>query len=133
LDGDDKDYGYIVDYKELFEQVQNSMAVYSSDELEIDADGSDGNVIAKDWLVEGKARLDAAREALHYLCEPVAQPREMEQYLHYFCGDANSANALAETEPLRISFYKVTATFLRAYADIAQNLTEAGYSSAEVA
>jgi type I restriction enzyme R subunit len=56
----------------------------------------------------------------------------MEQYLHYFCGDASNANALTETEPLRISFYKATATFLRAYADIAQNLTEAGYSDAEI-
>jgi type I restriction enzyme R subunit len=133
LDGEDKDFGYIVDFKELFQDVQNSIAVYTSDELDIDSDGKDGNVIVKDWLVEGKARLDAAREALHYLCEPVAQPREMEQYLHYFCGDASNANALAETEPLRISFYKATATFLRAYADIAQNLTEAGYSNAEIA
>jgi len=131
LDGDDKDYGYIVDFKELFQDVQNSIAVYSSDELDIDVDGRDGNVIVKDWLVEGKAQLDAAREALRYLCEPVAQPREMEQYLQYFCGDASSANALAETEPLRVAFYKATATFLRAYADIAQNLTEAGYSAAE--
>jgi type I restriction enzyme R subunit len=87
---------------------------YSSDELDIDTDGKDGNVIVKDWLVEGKAQLDAAREALRYLCEPVAQPREMEQYLHYFCGDASNANALAETEPFRISFYKAVATFLRA-------------------
>ena len=38
--------------------------------------------------MEGKAQLDAAREVLRYLCEPVAQPREMEQYLHYFCGHA---------------------------------------------
>lgn len=133
LDGDDKDYGHIVDFKELFEDVQNSIAVYSSDELDIDTDGKDGNVIVKDWLVEGKARLDAAREALRYLCEPVEQPREVEQFLHYFCGDANDANALTETEPLRISFYKATATFLRAYADIAQNLKEAGYSDAEIA
>jgi type I restriction enzyme R subunit len=133
LDGDDKDYGHIVDFKELFEKVQNSIAVYTSDELDIDADGSDGNVIVKDWLVEGKQQLNDAREALRYLCEPVAQPREMEQYLHYFCGDASNAGALAETEPLRISFYKATATLLRAYADIATNLTEAGYSDAEIA
>jgi type I restriction enzyme R subunit len=132
LDGDDKDFGYIVDFKELFQDVQNSVAVYSSDELDIDADGQDGNVIVKDWLVEGKARLDDAREALRYLCEPVAHPREMEQYLHYFCGDASNASALAETEPLRVSFYKAAAAFLRAYADIAQNLAEAGYSAAEI-
>jgi type I restriction enzyme R subunit len=57
----------------------------------------------------------------------------MEQYLHYFCGNASNANALSETEPLRVSFYKAAATFLRAYAEIAQNLAEAGYSSAEIA
>ena len=133
LDGHDKDYGHIVDFKKLFEDVQNSIAVYSSDELDIDSDGKDGNIVVKDWLKEGKAQLDAEREALRYLCEPVAQPREMEQYLHYFCGDADNANALSETEPLRISFYKATATFLRAYADIAQNLSEAGYADAEIA
>ena len=58
-------------------------------------------------------------------------PREMEQYLHYFCGDASNPNALNATEPLRISFYKAVATFVRAYAAIAQNLVEAGYSEAE--
>jgi len=133
LDGDDKDYGHIVDYKELFEQVQNSISVYSSDELDIDVDGSDGNVIVKDWLKEGKAQLDATREALRYLCEPVAPPREMEQFLLYFCGESKDPNALTATEPLRISFYKAAASFLRAYAAIAQNLSEAGYSDAEIA
>jgi type I site-specific restriction-modification system R (restriction) subunit len=78
-------------------------------------------------------QLDSAREALRYLCEPVAEPREMEQYLHYFNGDASNPNALRETEPLRISFYKAVVTFLRAYASIVQNLTEAGYSDAEIA
>ena len=134
LDGDDKDYGYIVDFKELFKDVQEAIAVYSSDELDIDqGNGGSNNVELKDWLKEGKKQLDAAREALKYLCEPVPQPGEMEQFLNYFCGDANKANALAETEPLRISFYKSVATFVRAYADIAQNLTEAGYSDADAA
>jgi len=133
LDGDDKDYGHIVDYKELFEKVQDSIAVYTSDELDIDDGGDDGNVTVKNWLKEGKAQLDAAREALRYLCEPVATPREMEQYLHYFCGDANDPGALLNTEPLRISFYKSAAAFLRAYAAIAQNLEDAGYSAADIA
>lgn len=132
LDGDDKDYGHIVDYKELFEKVQDSIAVYTSDELDIDEGGDDGNVALKDWLKEGKAQLDAAREALSYLCEPVPMPREIEQYLYYFCGDANDSEALLNTEPLRISFYQSTAVFLRAYAAIAQNLVEAGYSSAAI-
>ncbi|MHB8895075.1 MAG: type I restriction endonuclease subunit R [Candidatus Geothermincolia bacterium] len=134
LDGDDKDYGHIVDFKELFGDVQQAIAVYSSDELDTDpGNGGDNNVHLKDWLDEGKKKLDEAREALRYLCEPVALPREVEQFLHYFCGDAANANALNETEALRISFYKAVAVFVRAFAAIAQDLTEAGYSDAEAA
>lgn len=133
LDGEDKDYGHIVDYKQLFNSVQNAIAVYTSDELDIDEGGDDGNVVVKDWLKEGRAKLDAAREALFYLCEPVAQPGEVEQYIQYFCGDVASTTALGDTEPLRVSFYKSVAAFIRAYADIAQNLTEAGYTTGEIA
>jgi len=132
LDGDDKDYGHIVDYKKLFGDVQQAIAVYSSDELDIDqGSGGDNNVQIKDWLKEGRQQLDNAREAMHYLCEPVALPREVEQYLHYFCGDAANPNALNETEALRISFYKAVTLLARAFADLAQDLTAAGYSDAE--
>ena len=34
LDGDDKPYGCIVDYKDLFKKVENAIAVYSTDELD---------------------------------------------------------------------------------------------------
>jgi type I restriction enzyme R subunit len=134
LDGDDKDYGHIVDFKELFKDVQEAIAVYSSDELDTDqGSGGTNNVELKDWLKEGRKQLDAAREALRYLCEPVALPREMEQFLWYFCGDAANSQALTETEPLRISFYKSVATFVRAYAEIAQDLTTAGYPDDDAA
>lgn len=132
LDGDDKDYGHIVDFKELFGDVQKAIAVYNSDELDTDqGNGGDNNVHLKDWLAEGKKRLDQARETLHYLCEPVPLPREVEQYLHYFCGDAANPDALSETEPLRVEFYKATAIFVRSFAAIARDLTAAGYSEAE--
>ena len=134
LDGDDKDYGHIVDFKELFGDVQQAIAVYSSDELDIDeGGGGENNVHLKNWLEEGRKQLDAAREALKYLCEPVLAPREVEQFLRYFCGDAANANALNDTEALRVSFYKAVATFARAFADLAQDLTEAGYTDAEAA
>ncbi|ARJ67602.1 restriction endonuclease subunit R [Magnetospirillum sp. ME-1] len=134
LDGADKDYGYIVDYKELFGDVQQAISVYSSDELDIDqGGGGDNNVYLKDWLKEGREQLDETREALRYLCEPVAAPREVEQFLHYFCGNAADPNALTDTEALRVSFYKAVAAFVRAYSAIAQNLSEAGYSDADAA
>ena len=131
LDGDDKDYGHIVDFKELFGDVQQAIAVYNSDELDTDEGGGDNNVHLKNWLEEGKKKLDEAREALRYLCEPVPLPREVEQYLHYFCGDAANPNALNETEALRVSFYKAVAVFVRAFASIAQDLAEAGYSDVD--
>ena len=128
LDSEDKDYGYIVDYKELFQQVQDSIAVYNSEDLETEESGDDANIMLKDAAAEGKANLEAAREALGYLCEPVPHPKSIEDYLHYFCGDAADPNALAATEPLRVSFYKAVASFLRAYAVIAKDLEEATYS-----
>ena len=134
LDGNDKDFGYIVDYKELFGDVQQAIAVYNSDELDADmGSGGENNVHLKDWLEEGKKRLDRAREALHYLCEPVLPPREVEQYLRYFCGDAASPTALGETEALRTAFYQAVASYSRAFAAIAQCLLEAGYSDVEAA
>ncbi|MEN4752696.1 type I restriction endonuclease subunit R [Pseudomonas sp. Ps21-P2] len=132
LDGDDKAFGYIVDFKELFGDVQDAISVYTSDELDVDAgSGGSNNVELKNWLVEGKKQLDAAREALSYLCAPVAPPREVEQFIHYFCGVATNADALDETEALRVSFYKMVASFVRAFADLVQHLTEVGYSAAE--
>ncbi|MGH8085653.1 MAG: type I restriction endonuclease subunit R [Lysobacter sp.] len=134
LDGEDKQYGHIVDFKELFGDVQQAIAVYSSDELDLDeGNGGDNNVTLKGWLDEGRKKLDQARESLRHLCEPVPPPREVEQFLHYFCGDAADPNALNETEALRIAFYKAVAVFVRAYSAIAQNLADAGYSEAEAA
>jgi type I restriction enzyme, R subunit len=134
LDGEDKDYGHIVDFKELFGDLQQAIAVYSSDELDIDeGNGGENNIHLKNWLEEGRCQVDQARESLHYLCEPVALPREVEQFLHYFCGDAANASALNETEVLRVAYYKSVATFVRAFAALAQDLSEAGYSDAEAA
>ena len=130
LDGDDKDYGYIVDFQELFGRVQHAIAVYNSDELDTDqGSGGDNNVEIKNWLEEGRKHLDEARETLKFLCEPIPLPRKVEQFLRYFCGNATDPTALLETEALRVSFYKAVATLVRAYAAIAQHLEEAGYSS----
>lgn len=133
LDGDDKDYGHIVDFKQLFGDVQNAIAVYSSDELDLDDGGAaENNIELKDWLKEGRNTLDTAREALHYLCDPVPPPKEIEQHIHYFCGEAYNPEALDNTETLRISFYKAVTSFVRAFSNIAQHLDEAGYSGKDI-
>jgi type I restriction enzyme, R subunit len=44
LDGEDKDFGYIVDYKDLFKKLENAIAVYTS-ELDHSAGGADPEVL----------------------------------------------------------------------------------------
>ncbi len=46
LDGEDKDFGYIVDYKDLFKKVENAIAVYTS-ELDHSAGGAAPEVAAQ--------------------------------------------------------------------------------------
>lgn len=59
LDGDDKDFGYIVDYKDLFKKVENAIAVYTS-ELDHSAGGAAPEVMLQDRLKKGRERLDGA-------------------------------------------------------------------------
>ncbi|WP_339065783.1 type I restriction endonuclease subunit R [Teredinibacter turnerae] len=133
IDGEDKDYGHIVDFKKLFANVQEAIAVYSSEELDLDsATDAENNAYMKNWLDEGKDKFEIAREALKYLCEPVPAPKEMEQHLQYFCGNGQDPEQLLATEPLRISFYKAVVTYMRAYANISQDLEAAGYSKTEI-
>ena len=63
LDGDDKPFGYIVDYKDLFRKVQGAMAVYTS-ELDTSDGGPSPEVLLQDRLKAGRERLEEAREAL---------------------------------------------------------------------
>ena len=132
LDGEDKDFGYIVDYKDLFKKVSNAVAVYAS-ELDHSAPGVSPEVMIKDRLAIGKEKLDVALDALALLCEPVQPPRTELEFMHYFCGNTEIADDLAAHEAQRVALYKGTVALLRAYGNIADELPEAGYSEAEVA
>ena len=131
LDGDDKDFGYIVDYKDLFKKVENAIAVYTS-ELDHSAPGVDPEVMVKDRLKIGRERLDGAIEALALLCEPVEPPKGELEHIHYFCGNTESAADLAEREPHRAALYKGVVALVRAYANIADELGAAGYGPTDI-
>ena len=135
LDGDDKEFGYIVDYKDLFNKVNEALKVYTVYKSELDnsnTSGGDSDILMKDRLAKGRERLENALEALALLCEPVAAPRGELQHIHYFCGNSEIPNELAEREPLRAALYKGTAMLVRAYAGIADELDSAGYSLADI-
>jgi len=130
LDGDDKDFGYIVDYKDLFKKVSDTIEIYTS-EVEETINQKESNLTIMDRLKALKKCLDTSLEKLHALCEPVQPPKEELEHIIYFCGNTENANDLEENEPQRNILYKSIATFIRAYASIAGELEAAGYSKAE--
>ena len=132
LDGDDKEFGYIVDYKDLFKKVEDAIAVYTS-ELDHSAGGAAPEVLLHDRLKKGKERLDNAVEAMALLCEPVEPPKGELEHIHYFCGNTEIPADLADHEPQRAALYKATVALVRAYANIADELEPAGYSAADIA
>jgi type I restriction enzyme R subunit len=131
LDGEDKDFGYIVDYKDLFKKVENAIAVYTS-ELDHSTGGPDPEVLLHDRLKKGKERLDNAIETLALLCEPVEPPKGELEHIRYFCGNTEMPADLQEREPQRTALYKATVALVRAYANIADELEAAGYSGADI-
>jgi type I restriction enzyme R subunit len=129
LDGDDKEYGYIVDYKDLFKSLGTAIHDYTSGALD-GYDKADVAGLLADRLKMAKQRLDEAREAIKALCESVDAPKDTAAYLRYFCAtDTANKNQLKENESKRITLYKLTVALIRAYADIASEMKEAGYTA----
>ena len=131
LDGDDKEYGYIVDYKDLFRSLEEAITDYTGKAFE-NYDTEDVKGLLKDRLDKGRERLEETREAIKALCEPVEPPRDEPAYIRYFCAvDSGNEAQLKANEPKRVNLYKLTAAFVRAYANLANEMEAAGYSAAE--
>ncbi len=131
LDGEDKEFGYIVDYKDLFKKMENAIAVYTS-ELDHSAGGVDPEVMLQSRLKTGKERLDNALKVLELLCDHVEPPQGELEYIHYFCGNTEKPEDLKAHEPQRAALYKATVVLVRAYASIADELEAAGYGPADI-
>ncbi|TDB58543.1 type I restriction endonuclease subunit R [Arundinibacter roseus] len=131
LDGDDKEYGYIVDYMDLFNSLEAAFYDFTTEALG-GYDKEDIEGLLKNRLTSGRERLDEALEAIKALCEPVEPPRGDLEHKHYFCGNSSNPDDLKDTEPRREMLYKLTVQLIRAYANIADEMKEAGYSEREI-
>lgn len=132
LDTDDKEYGYVVDYKDLFKSLETSITDYTSGAFDA-FDKEDVLGLLSDRLEKAKERLEETREAIKALCEPVEPPKDTPDYMRYFCGDTTDKDQLKENEAKRIALYKHVASLIRAYANLANEMPEAGYSEKEIA
>lgn len=132
LDGDDKDYGYIIDYMDLFKSLEQAFNDYTNEAFS-GYEKSDIEGLLKDRLQKGKERLEEALEAIKALVEAVEPPKDTLAHIRYFCG-ANTENPdeLKDTEPRRVALYKLTIALIRAYANIADEMKEAGFTDKEI-
>ncbi|MCB0841206.1 MAG: HsdR family type I site-specific deoxyribonuclease, partial [Bacteroidetes bacterium] len=131
LDGEGKQYGFIVDYKDLFKKVENAVAVYTSELDYENFEKKDIDILLKNRLEEGKKRLDNALEEIRLLSEPVNPPKDTLAHIHYFCGNSEIAADLQDREMKRTTLYKKTVALVRAYANIKDEMEGAGYSPSE--
>ncbi|MFK4102926.1 type I restriction endonuclease subunit R [Streptomyces sp. NPDC019531] len=133
LDGEDKDYGYIVDYRDLFNSLESAITDYTVGALE-GYEAKDVEGLLSDRIDKAREDLDEALEKIRALCEPVAPPKDTLQYQQYFCArEQGNAEQLKANEPKRVELYKSVAAVTRAYSNLANEMQAAGYSDAETA
>lgn len=132
LDGDDKDYGYIIDYMDLFKSLEQAFNDYTSEAFS-GYEKTDIEGLLKDRLQKGKERLEEALEDIKALVEAVEPPKDTLAHIRYFCGiNTENPDELKDTEPRRVALYKLTIALIRAYANIADEMKEAGFTNKEI-
>lgn len=130
LDGEDKDYGYIVDYKDLFNSLNKAVQNYTTGAFG-GFDKEDVGGLLKNRLKVGRDNLDSSLESIRTLCEPVKPPKDTVSFIEFFCGNPENTDDLKKSEQQRIMLYKLSSKLIRAYSNIAGEMAEAGYSKKE--
>jgi type I restriction enzyme R subunit len=131
LDTDDKEFGYILDYMDLLDEVNGAISVYTS---ELDDDGGEEkgcDILMKDRLKIAKKRLNEALEKIALICEGVQPPKDTQQYIEYFCGNTEIKTDLEERAAKRTKLYQAVVSLVRSYGNIAGEMVEAGYTEKE--
>jgi type I restriction enzyme, R subunit len=130
IDGEDKEFGYIVDYRDLFKKLERAVTDYTVGALE-GFNKEDVLGLLKDRLQEGRKDIEDALEIVRALCEPVLPPKDSAAYIRYFCGDVENPYAIKENEIKRVKLYRSVSHLLRTYADLANDMKEAGFTPEE--
>ena len=136
LNGEEKEFGYIVDYRGLFNFIEGAIESYTKGET---TEGFQKNEIAEllqSRLKKGREELEKALQNVERLCEPIALPRKLDDFFDYFCfnpdtpADEQSAEVIKNATK-REDFYNAVNRLSRRYAAIAMEMGEAGYTKEE--
>ncbi|PDX08343.1 type I restriction endonuclease subunit R [Helicobacter pylori] len=125
LDSEDKDFGCIIDYKDLFDSLQEAHSDYTNKAFE-NYEREDIQGFISDKSQKIKKRLEETRDQLKSLCESVKEPKDEMDYIAYFCGSDLEKN----TQKRRL-FYQLVGAFLRMFVEL-NNLEKPIYSKEEM-
>lgn len=128
-DGEDKDYGYIVDYMDLFRNVQLAVVDYTTEAFD-EYDKEDVGGLIKNRYEEAKSELDGTLTSLEALIENVPMPQADTDFIEYFCGEDSEDD---EKTARRDTLYALTTSLSRSFANCCDRLeVDYGYSQDDV-
>ncbi|GAA8315299.1 HsdR family type I site-specific deoxyribonuclease [Helicobacter pylori] len=125
LDSEDKDFGCIIDYKDLFDSLQEAHSDYTNKAFE-NYEREDIQGLISDKSQKIKKKLEETRDQLKSLGESVKEPKDEGDYIAYFCGSDLEKNAQK-----RRLFYQLVGAFLRMFVEL-NNLEKPVYSKEEM-
>lgn len=136
VNGERKDYGYIVDFKHLFENIEGAIEDYTNGAFS-GYDKKDIEGLLKSKVEEGRKELEAALERCDRLSEPVMAPKSVDEFFDWFCYDQHGGTEEEHQAEIitnarkREDFYDACYTLVRRYTSISMQMKEAGYTDEE--
>lgn len=134
LDDETKSFGIIIDYKELFDNVTDSMNKYTTGAFE-GYDDSDVDGLIKDRATEAEKYFNKILEEIETLCEDVKPPKDESDYIHFFCGEniswRNNPEEFEALARLRERFYSLASSLARAFAELKSQILSLPYTEVE--
>lgn len=128
-DGDDKDYGYIVDYKDLFRNVQLAVSDYTAEAFD-DYSKEDVEGLIKNRYNEAYAEMLGSKTSLEELLANIDNPEVDSNLIDYFCGENSETE---ENIGKRDILYTLTASLTRSFANCCDKLeSDYHYTEAQV-
>lgn len=136
VDDELKEFGYIIDYRDLFDEIKNAVQDYTNGAF-AKFDKTDVQGLLKNRLEQGKKDLDSALETLEGICLNVKHPKSVDNFFDYFVYDQRTTHpddieaVSIENANKREIFYNAVIKLVNRYLAIATQMSEAGYTITE--